>query len=123
MSNSLRSFLFVVVGVFVGLWLGKSESGQSLVSSIEDSAASIKRSAMEAVVEGAGLGARELVLAENPSLIPRIAEGGSFGGDYSINVAQNMFSRHHQEAIEDAREITRIEAIAPRNVADSNAHR
>ena len=51
-------------------------------------------------------------LLENPDVMDRVASGGAFGGTFSRHVAQNMFGRNHQEAIDDAKRLTQIEEVA-----------
>jgi alkyl sulfatase BDS1-like metallo-beta-lactamase superfamily hydrolase len=53
-----------------------------------------------------------MVLAENPELIARVAEGGSFGGEFSLAAAQNMFGRV-DTAIEDVKDKTSVIEVAP----------
>ena len=58
---------------------------------------------------------RTMVLAENPGLIKRILEGGSFGGGRpSLAAAQNMFGRS-EDAIEDIREKASVVEVGPRS--------
>jgi alkyl sulfatase BDS1-like metallo-beta-lactamase superfamily hydrolase len=94
----------------VGLSLSGSQFGQHT----RDALNSVKRNTIEIVASAADLDTRMLVLAENPGIISRIAEGGAFGGENSIPASQNMFGRT-QDAIEDVLEKTRVEEVAPRS--------
>ncbi|MDJ0853323.1 MAG: hypothetical protein QNK04_33570 [Myxococcota bacterium] len=70
----LLSYLAVaLVFTGLGLWLGRSETGQRATRAVQEAAAG-------AVVDRAGLGVRERVLLENPELIGAMREGGGFGG-------------------------------------------
>ena len=55
------------------------------------------------------------LLMSDPALTEAIVGGGAFGGAYSPLVAQNMFDRHHADAIEDAKRLVEIEAVGPRS--------
>ena len=68
--------------------------------------------AVEVVGNSAGVKTRTMVLAENPEIISRLMEGGSFGGEYSIEAAQNMFGRT-KSAIEDVRKKTHVVEVGP----------
>ncbi len=99
----------------LGLGIAKTDVGGSLAETVKDSASAVKQAALETVVENSdSLGARELLLLEYPSLLKRIMEGGSFGGDFSKAIAEDMFGQHNHEAIEDAKDITEIVEVAPR---------
>ncbi|MEE9417042.1 MAG: alkyl sulfatase dimerization domain-containing protein [Acidimicrobiales bacterium] len=50
----------------------------------------------------------------DPALLNALVGGGSFGGSYSPRVASNMFDRHHQRAIEDAKELVEVTAVGSR---------
>lgn len=60
------------------------------------------------------LAARAKVFKANPQMVKSIMEGGGFGSELSYAVANSMYSRTNQAAIEDARAKLRIEAVAPR---------
>lgn len=55
-----------------------------------------------------------LVMSDE-ALTEAIVGGGAFGGAYSLPVAQNMYDRNHQEAIEDAKRLVEIEEVADRS--------
>ena len=59
--------------------------------------------------------ARIDLVVGNPELMARVAEGGSFGGEYSRPAAQAMFNRHSGPAVEDLRAKTRVVEVAPRS--------
>jgi alkyl sulfatase BDS1-like metallo-beta-lactamase superfamily hydrolase len=95
--------VFFIAGYFVG------RSRQSLV--IEDAVVSLKRSTTQAIANSMDFDSRRLVLMENPSLINRIMEGGSFGSEnFSVSAAQNMFGKD-DEAITDIIEKTYVEEV------------
>lgn len=106
---ALRWLSYAAVAVVftgAGLWLGRSETGRSVTQAVH-------HAAVDAVVEQVDLGMRQRVLLEHPEVLAAIRFGGAFGGDFSAEVAQNMFSRK-PEAIADARELVRAEQILPR---------
>ncbi|NNE74596.1 MAG: MBL fold metallo-hydrolase [Acidimicrobiales bacterium] len=55
-----------------------------------------------------------LVLSD-PDLTEAIAGGGAFGGAYSAAVAQNMYDRYHEEAIDDAKRLVTVDEVGPRS--------
>jgi len=55
-----------------------------------------------------------LVLSD-PDLTDAIVGGGAFGGAYSLPVAQNMYDRHHTEAIEDAKRLVTVTEVTDRS--------
>lgn len=93
-----------------GYWLGQSEQAPS---------ATIKHSGLRALSVAAAYSGEvdpeHLVMLENPELIDRISEGGAFGGEFSRDAAQNMFGRHHRDAIADVKSKTTIKEYAPRS--------
>lgn len=56
---------------------------------------------------------RRSLLSDNPTLLNSIVRGGQFGGDYSMAIANRMYSRHNEAAIADANDNTTIEEHAP----------
>lgn len=58
--------------------------------------------------------ARAQVFKANPQMARSIVEGGGFGSELSYAVANSMYSRTDQAAINDARAKLKIEAVAPR---------
>ena len=98
--------LAALLCIGIGFWLGRSDIGRAAT-------ARVHRAAVDAVVEQADLDTRMRVLLEHPEIIQAVRRGGGFGGDFSPLVGQNMFSRD-PEVIAEAREMTRIEEIAPR---------
>ena len=97
-----------LIGLIIGLMLADTDIGHSA----RDSLVSARNNALEVVADAADLDTRELVLAENPELIPRLARGGAFGGEYSIAAAQNMFGRV-ESAIDDINDKTKLIEVAP----------
>lgn len=54
------------------------------------------------------------VLKANPQMVQSIKQGGGFGSELSYAVANSLYSRTNQAAIDDARAKLKIEAVAPR---------
>ena len=84
-------WVFIVLIIFfIGFFTGKSNRNYKIDSVAER----IKRSITSPIADATNLNGRKLVLLENPELIDRIMEGGSFGNEnFSISAAQNMFSK------------------------------
>lgn len=103
-------WVFIVLIIFfIGFFTGKSNRNYKIDSVAER----IKRSVTSPISDATNLNGRKLVLLENPELIDRIMEGGSFGNDnFSISAAQNMFSRD-EEAIEDIIKKTEVIQVQP----------
>lgn len=59
--------------------------------------------------------ARADIVIGDPEIFEAIAAGGRFGGDYSIDAAQHMFSRTHRGAIEDLAAKARIVPVGERS--------
>jgi len=95
-----------VVFTGFGLWLGRSDAGKSVTRAVH-------HAAVDAVAERVDLSLRQEVLLEYPEIIRAVRRGGSFGGDFSAEVAQNMFSRD-PAVVEEARAMTRAIEVAPR---------
>ncbi len=98
----------------MGLALGGSELGGGLGKQAANLAGRATSAALETVAERGDIDTRELVLLENPRVLATVAKIGGFGGEFSRAVAMNMFSRL-PEAIEDAREKSRIVELGPRS--------
>jgi len=58
--------------------------------------------------------ARAEVVLDDPELMARVVEGGSFGGRWSRAAAGHMFSPTHRRAIEEVRAGTEVQELAPR---------
>ncbi len=110
MKHIVGYALAIVAALIVGLFIADTDIGESARGEL----IAARNNALEVVADAADLGTRELVLAENPELIPRFAEGGAFGGEYSIDAAQNMFGRV-ESAIEDVNDKTQVIEVAPRS--------
>ncbi|MEP1472885.1 MAG: MBL fold metallo-hydrolase [Halieaceae bacterium] len=109
--KKLLGYIFTaVVFLLIGTLLGGTEVGE-LARSSADAA---RKSAISVVANAADIDTRMMVLAENPELIERVAEGGSFGGEFSLAAAQNMFGRV-DAAIEDVRDKTQVIEVGPRS--------
>ncbi len=109
MTRWILRALFAVAFTVLGLLLARTELGERARSGVISAAG---RTA-GVVAQRVDTDTRTLVLLEHPELMSAFARGGSFGGVYSVAIAQNMFGRV-PKAIEDARELTRILEIAPR---------
>ncbi|NND68041.1 MAG: MBL fold metallo-hydrolase [Halioglobus sp.] len=105
-SYAATGLAFFLAGVFL--------ADTRIAEVARDSARNAATSAISVVAERAGADTRTLVLAENPEIISRIAEGGAFGGEHSIEAAQNMFGRT-EAAIKDVRERTSVVEVGPRS--------
>jgi glyoxylase-like metal-dependent hydrolase (beta-lactamase superfamily II) len=104
--RALAFLLTAIVFTGVGLWLGRSDAGRDVTRAVH-------HAAVDVVAERADLGLRQRVLLEHPEIVQAVRRGGSFGGDFSPEVAQNMFSRD-PEVIDAAREMTHVVEVAPR---------
>lgn len=105
----VRTIAFLLLAVAftgLGVWLGRSGPGQRATRAVH-------HTVVDAVVERTDLSLRQRVLLEHPQILQAIRRGGSFGGDFSPAVAQNMFSRD-PEVIDEARAMTRVIEVAPR---------
>ena len=80
---------------------------------MSETASAVRASALETATQSGAIDVRMMVLLENPDLIPRISEGGSFGGKESRVAAQSMFGRL-PEAIDDVKKKTEVVELAPR---------
>lgn len=96
------------------LLLGMMLADTKVAETARTTAKSISSSAIEAAANSVDIDTRTLVLAENPELIPRLLDGGSFGGDSSLAAAQNMFGRT-EDAIEDVQKKTHVIEVGPRS--------
>lgn len=107
----ILAFLIAIVIIFlVGFFTGKSNRSYQIDSVAEK----LKRKVTRSISDAVQLSGRKLVLLENPELISRIMEGGSFGNEnFSIAAAQNMFSKD-EDAIEDIIDKIEIHKVAPR---------
>ena len=109
--KKLLSYGFVAaLSLFIGMLLSDSD----IADVARDTVNKARSAAVEVVGNSAGIETRTMVLAENPEIISRLMEGGSFGGEYSISAAQNMFGRT-EDAIKDVRKKTQVIEVAPRS--------
>ena len=110
MKRLLSYALVAVVALVVGIFIADTRLGEAT----RDSVKTARSAAIEVVGNTAGIETRTMVLAENPEIIGRLMEGGSFGGEYSVEAAQNMFGRT-EDAIEDVRAKTSVIEVGPRS--------
>ena len=110
MKKLLGYAVFAIAFLLIGIFLADSKVAEVA----RTTAKSVGSKAIEVVANSADIDTRTMVLAENPEMISRILEGGSFGGDASLAAAQNMFGRT-EDAIEDVREKTHVIEVAPRS--------
>ncbi len=113
-KNSVKKLLAYSVVAAVFLTLGMLLADTRVADVARDTARSARSAAVEFVGNQAGVDTRAMVLAENPQLIGRMMEGGSFGGESSVAAAQNMFGRNGG-AIADVNEKTRVIEVGPRS--------
>ncbi|MEP5569705.1 MAG: MBL fold metallo-hydrolase [Halioglobus sp.] len=102
--------LVAALSLIIGMLLSDSD----IADVARDTANKARSAAVEVVGNSAGIKTRTMVLAENPEIISRLMEGGSFGGEYSMSAAQNMFGRT-EDAIKDVRKKTQVIEVAPRS--------
>ena len=105
-TYSVVAIIFLLTGMIMG--------DSDIADMARDTADKARSAAVEVVGNTAGIETRTMVLAENPEIISRLMEGGSFGGEYSVSAAQNMFGRT-PDAIEDVRDKTHVIEVAPRS--------
>ena len=110
----IKRLTLVALVAGIAFVLGLSTKDSKVVNEARMALGSAKRTVIEVIGDAAGLDTRTLVLAENPGIVSRIAEGGAFGGEHSLPAAQNMFGRT-EDAIADIREKTRVIEVAPRS--------
>ncbi|MEP4148862.1 MAG: MBL fold metallo-hydrolase [Halioglobus sp.] len=110
MKKLLSYGVVAALSLFIGMLLSDSD----IANVARDTANKARSAAVEVVGNSAGIETRTMVLAENPEIISRLMEGGSFGGEYSISAAQNMFGRT-EDAIKDVRKKTQVIEVAPRS--------
>ncbi len=106
LSYALVASIALVTGVFI--------ADTPIGDVTRDTVKSARSAAIEVVGNTAGIDTRTMVLAENPEIINRLMHGGSFGGEYSVEAAQNMFGRT-EAAIEDVRAKTSVIEVGPRS--------
>ncbi|MEE3330558.1 MAG: alkyl sulfatase dimerization domain-containing protein [Myxococcota bacterium] len=106
MRTLLISAASLVIGLAGGIWLMKSDSGQSV-------AKVARERAVELVVESASLGTRERIMLEHPEMLAAISRGGSFGGKHSAVIAMDLFTTSGP-GIEEAKKLSEIIEVAPR---------
>jgi alkyl sulfatase BDS1-like metallo-beta-lactamase superfamily hydrolase len=107
-KNLLSYCLVAALSLLIGMLLSDTD----IATVARDTANKARTAAVEVVGNSAGVKTRTMVLAENPEIISRLMEGGSFGGEYSIEAAQNMFGRT-KSAIEDVRKKTHGVEVGP----------
>ncbi|MEH6550918.1 MAG: alkyl sulfatase dimerization domain-containing protein [Pseudomonadales bacterium] len=113
-SNIRGKLLFAIIGIAIGLSLSQTDITSGVKTSVSDAASSVRKAGLEKIVDSVdSLGTRELLFLEHPEMIPAIAEGGGFGGDFSKAIGQDIFG-NSPEAQADAEEMSRIVEVAPR---------
>lgn len=106
LSYGITAALFFLIGILV------ADTGVGDIA--RSSANSARKAAVQVVANAADIDTRMMVLAENPELVARVAEGGSFGGEFSLAAAQNMFGRV-DSAIEDVKDKSEVIEVGPRS--------
>ena len=101
-------------GVFflLGLLVAQSDWGGDLAERSSQSLYATRHSALSAAADLAGVDVGTRIFIENPELA--VALGDGFGGEFSVEVALNMFGANHEPAIADVRTMTQVEEVAPR---------
>ena len=114
-NKKILSYLLVGgLGIGIGLGLSQTDVGTGIKSSVNRAATAVKKKGLEKIAASSDkVGARELLFLEYPEMMDAIARGGSFGGDFSRAIAQDIFGAS-QEAIDDAKKLSRIVEVAPR---------
>lgn len=106
LSYGVTAALFLLIGMLV------ADTGVGDIA--RSGANSARKAAVQVIANAADIDTRMMVLAENPELIARVAEGGSFGGEFSLAAAQNMFGRV-DSAIEDVKDKSEVIEVGPRS--------
>lgn len=115
MNKGLKSLLGYGFTALAFTGIGMLAANSELAHQVNGAAKSAKQQVLTTVAASVADGdVRKRVLIENPELIRRVMEGGAFGGDFSQAVAQNMFSKDHRPAIDDAIDLVSIEAVGDR---------
>lgn len=109
LTLKITGLLIGIAFIFlIGFFSGKSNRSYAVDSLTEK----LKRSITNPISDAVQISGRKLVLLENPEIIGRIMEGGSFGNDnFSVSAAQNMFSKN-EDAIEDVIDKTEIQQVS-----------
>jgi len=110
----MKKLLGYVITAAVFLLIGILMADTKIADVAKSTARAAKTATIEVVADAADAQTRTMVLAENPGLIKRIMQGGSFGGEHSMAAAQNMFGRS-EDAIEDVRNKTTVIEVGPRS--------
>ena len=106
LSYGVTAALFLLIGILV------ADTGVGDIA--RSGANSARKAAVQVIANAADIDTRMMVLAENPELVARVAEGGSFGGEFSLAAAQNMFGRV-DSAIEDVKDKSEVIEVGPRS--------
>ena len=112
-KNSWLFRLVAAIAFFlVGILVGSSDRVADLGTEAARAGREARRNVLAKVADVGEVDLRTRVFIENPELIPAVADG--FGGEFSMEIALNMFGHDHQPAVADARELTRVVEVAPR---------
>ena len=111
----MKNLALILIGAIIGVVVMMMDWGES----VQNVAKQVQTKALTVAMEATGLEVegdlRAQVLIDNPVLIARLSEGGSFGGDnHSRVAAMNIFGVEHEESVEDVRDRTRIEPAGDR---------
>jgi glyoxylase-like metal-dependent hydrolase (beta-lactamase superfamily II) len=110
MKKLLTHFVTAIIFLLVGIFMADTDIADAAKKSVNDA----RKATIQILANSAGMDTRMVVLMENPELISRIGEGGGFGGEHSIEAAQNMFGRT-EAAIADVRKRTKVIEVGPRS--------
>lgn len=90
----MKKLLGYIITAAVFLVIGLLLADTKVADVAKTAARSAKSAAIQAVGDAADAQTRTLVPAENPELLSRILERGSFGSEQSETASQNMFGRN-----------------------------
>ncbi len=108
----LKRFLWAAAFFLLGLLVAQSEQGSRLAERSSQTLYATRQAALSTAADLAGVDVGTRILLENPELLAAFSNG--FGGEFSIEVALNMFGENHEPAIADVRTMTQVKEVAPR---------
>ncbi|MFQ3322631.1 MAG: hypothetical protein ACI90U_000443 [Pseudomonadales bacterium] len=109
----LEAIVIAAVFTVLGLLLGRTDIGSDAGQQLVQIGNSAKAAILDSAIDNQIVSARDMLFIEYPELLPAIAKGGAFGGDFSRLAAQSMFGRF-PDAIKNVKSKTTIDNIASR---------
>jgi len=103
--------LMALVFTSLGIWLGSSSSQPA--QALRDTGHKIRSEMVESVARASNMDVRMMLIMEHPELLDALQEGGGFGGEFDIGIAQDMFTREGP-GVEAARKLTKVVKTGPR---------